>query len=98
MSTKFYRHTAKGRFSLENPGILIGVRRSAGLYCWDCKLTLCKGGDEAIHKKGDDSLWHEKCPRCGKKPINENLKNNTMGRELGFNKNKPKRKTGVSSC
>ena len=98
MSTKFYRHTSKGRFSVENPGIPIGTRRSAGLYCWDCDLTLCKGGNEAIHKNDNDSSWHKKCPKCGKKPIHEDLTNSTMGRELGFNKNKPQRKTGVSSC
>ncbi len=27
----------------------IGCRAAAGLYCWDCNVTLCKGGKERIH-------------------------------------------------
>lgn len=28
----------------------IGKRGAAGLFCWDCDCTLCKGGNDAIHQ------------------------------------------------
>lgn len=48
------------RFHLKDR--LIGIRRLAGPYCWDCGITLCKGGIEKIHISSD---WHEACPKCG---------------------------------
>jgi len=72
----------------------IGKRSAAGLYCWDCNITLCKDGE--VHN--NSSNWDTKCPVCGKVPEKENLSNSTAGRELGFNKNLPKRKAGVASC
>ena len=69
----------------------IGKRSAAGPYCWDCGITLSKG---RVHY---DDGWYEKCPKCGKTPKDEGWES-AAGRELGFNKTKPKRKTGVASC
>lgn len=73
----------------------IGKRSAAGLYCWDCGETLCKGGTENVHEGGE---WYDKCPKCGKEPEKEKLEKSSAGRELGFNKSKPQKKSGVKSC
>jgi len=103
MGTNFY--TGKSN------SIFVGKRSSAGNYCWDCGTTLCIGGNKKVHlgctcedkkdinsRLGCKKHWHKKCPICGKNPIDESLENSTGGRELGFNKNTPRKKTGVSSC
>ena len=74
----------------------IGKRSAAGLYCWDCDLTLCYGGKNNVH--GGYNQWYRKCPECGKLPEKETLENSSAGRELGFNKNPFKKKVGVQSC
>lgn len=74
----------------------IGKRSSAGFYCWDCDITLCKQGNDGIHH--EESRWYKTCPKCGKEPEIEKLTKNSTGRELGFNKTKPNRKKGVKSC
>jgi hypothetical protein len=77
----------------------IGKRSAAGLYCWECGVSLCKEGEERVHYgTGNPKEWHEVCPKCGKKETKESLEESTTGRELGFNKSKPKKKIGVSSC
>ena len=82
MGTNFY--TLDGKH--------IGKRSAAGLYCWDCMVTLCKG---RVHYGND---FHDICPQCGQGPARENLDNSAAGRELGFNKFAPVLKTGVRSC
>ena len=92
-------------------GIHIGKRNAAGLYCWDCNITLCKGGNEEIHLGCDcadkktveerikcDRHWYKACPRCDTKSVKETLSNSSGGRELGFNKKAFKKKVGVRSC
>ena len=74
----------------------VGKRSAAGLYCWDCRLTLCKGGEEKIHFSEGDK-FHKACPKCGKKPKDEGW-GSSAGRELGFNKGPFKPKKGVASC
>jgi len=102
MGTNFY-------FGKEETGVHIGKRSAAGLYCWDCGVSLCNQskdpwsekylyGHDAVHYSGSEKGWLNRCPICGKKPTAEPLKNSTGGRELGFNKIKPQRKTGVASC
>lgn len=73
----------------------IGKRSAAGMYCWDCGITLCKAGEKGVHM-GED--WYDECPRCDQKPEKEKLEESSAGRELGFNKSKPKKKKGVASC
>lgn len=47
MGTNFY---LKGHRGDDDPKYHIGKRSAAGLYCWDCRITLCKGGESAIHR------------------------------------------------
>lgn len=76
----------------------IGKRSAAGPFCWDCNITLCKKGNEGIHLSKYEKEWHDKCPKCGKTKTEESLTESSGGRELGFNRHPPKRKTGVASC
>jgi len=86
MGTNYY--TSKGKH--------IGKKSAAGKYCWDCKITLCKGGIKDVHT--GHSEWFDSCPECYGKPKEETLDNSAAGRELGFNKQPYKAKTGVASC
>ena len=82
-------------FYLKNDERHIGKRSAAGHYCWDCGVTLCRDGNDNIH---GDGKWYENCPNCGTKQQDERLEESSAGRELGFNKKRPKAKKGVSSC
>jgi len=86
MGTNFY--TLSGKH--------VGKRSAAGLYCWDCNVTLCRVGNKGVHFSKNE--LHDKCPKCGKKVIFEDFSNSSAGRELGFNNSKPKVKSGVASC
>lgn len=76
--------------------IHIGKRSAAGYYCWDCEQTLCIEGEQAIHS--GNQTWYVKCPKCGEEIMEEDFNESAAGRELGFNKSEPKRKTGVRTC
>lgn len=94
MSTNFYwpHEEEAGRM---DPSIHLGKRSAAGLYCWDCGLTLCKGGEARIHF---DDEWYDACPRCGGKPVDKTLTSGAVGVELGFAKAPTAKPTGVRSC
>jgi len=92
MGTNFY---LRGHGHTDDPQYHIGKRSTAGQYCWDCDITLCRKGNSGIH---GESSWHDACPKCGKKPREESLSEGAVGRELGFNKSEPKKKSGVSSA
>ena len=77
-------------------GIHIGKRSASGMYCWDCRLTLCKEGESGIHYGASE--WFKSCPKCGMGEIVESFESSSVGRELGFNREKPKEKNGVKSC
>ncbi len=85
-------------------GTHAGKRSAAGLYCFDCDITLHKLDKDKVHyccSHTDpmcDCEWYDACPKCGAKPLKESLNNDSAGRELGFNKKPFKRKTGVASC
>lgn len=51
-------------FDEDDPKYHLGKRSGAGRYCWDCKLTLCAGGEGAIHE--GKSTFFSACPKCGK--------------------------------
>lgn len=44
----------------------IGKRSAAGMYCWDCNITLHKNGVNAIHKSSHEYNWYKSCPQCNK--------------------------------
>lgn len=79
-----------------DPEFHIGKRSAAGAYCWDCGITLCKGGNKTIHFSTTD--WYKACPECGQRKRSEDFSESSVGRELGFNRSSPSAKTGVSSC
>lgn len=92
MGTNFY---VDNHNQSSNPKWHIGKRSAAGWYCWDCDITLCKDGEENIH---GNSEWCHECPKCGAKKQDESFTEGAAGRELGFNKEQYKQKTGVASC
>lgn len=90
MGTNFYW------MDVNKKEVHIGKRSAAGYYCWGCGMTLCKGGEEDVHT--DRSDWWDHCPNCNAKPKKESMEQSAAGRELGFNKSAPAKKTGVRSC
>ena len=96
MGTNFYIRGHRNDADDMDPETHIGRRSAAGMYCWDCNMTLCKDGTSRVHL--GRSAWHECCPSCGQKPQDESLKQSSAGRELGFNRTVPKAKTGVAGC
>lgn len=111
MGTNFY-DAIKSPVGVVSEGRHIGKRSAAGLYCWNCKLTLCRGGKEAVHTGGSRFIrlfdsnwaaerakgWYDACPGCGQREVSESLEESSAGRELGFNKSSPRSKDGVASC
>jgi hypothetical protein len=73
----------------------IGKRSAAGMFCWDCGLSLCGAGHDEVHRS---AMFLPSCAVCGEVPQKESLTNGAMGRELGFNWSKPERKNGVASA
>jgi hypothetical protein len=103
MGTNFY---IAGHAHDDSPKWHIGKRSAAGLFCWDCNITLCKFGNEGIHRgNGTPSMvdldharrWHARCPLCKKARQDEGTAS-SGSRELGFNKTAPKAKKGVATC
>lgn len=88
--------------SSDDPKIHIGKRSAAGLYCWDCSITLCRYGEAGIHHFAidchDANRFHTECPRCGTKAQDERLDTGAVATELGFAAPHTARPTGVSSC
>lgn len=68
MGTNFYFAKTKKALK-DNITIHIGKRSAAGMYCYNCKITLCGNGEEKIHCH--DSIWLNRCPVC-RKTQNEN--------------------------
>ena len=110
MSTNFYE-ALRDKNSIVFRGQHIGKRGAAGMYCWDCKVTLCRGGRQAIHSGGKYILthpyvqwrnerakeWFDSCQGCGQKALEEPLHKSSVGLELGFN-HTAEVKHGVASC
>jgi len=94
MGTNFYWAEENVRYSTD-PIVHIGKRSAAGMYCWDCRITLCKGGESRIHR---DSIFYDECPRCGKSRIREKLDISPVDVELGFAKPRTEKPTGVQGC
>ena len=96
MGTNFYLTRYYYKYNDEYQGH-IGKRSAAGLYCWDCNITLCMSGNNGIHYS--HSGFFDKCPKCGQAPSDEKLQESSSGMELGFvNKHKIVEKKGVRGC
>lgn len=74
--------TVEFEIDSDDPRWHIGKRSAAGPYCWDCDLTLCKGGNAAIHHSGNE--WFDQCPNCGKTQTDKPGLSGPAGVELGF--------------
>lgn len=86
MGTNFYwkKWNGTGR-------VHIGKRSAAGLYCYDCGVTLCLQGEAGVHRGGGFSeeehraKWHPACPMCGAtKAEFDGLTEGPAAVELGF--------------
>lgn len=96
MGTNFYLKKDYHKYTDEYAGH-IGKRSAAGLYCWDCNITLCMGGLQGIHFSEYD--FYDKCPKCGQGIIKEKLEDSSAGLELGFaDRHGIKKKKGVRGC
>lgn len=91
MGTNFYFISKNDHIDIH-----IGKRSAAGMFCWDCGLSLNAGGHECVHQSNSYIL--DQCAVCGLPAKQERLESSSAGRELGFNKSKPKPKVGISSC
>jgi hypothetical protein len=98
MGTNFYIYQERPthrepQYDSMDPEYHVGKRSAAGMYCWDCDITLCKG---RVHY-GDE--FHDRCPTCGKKPKKyDALSKGPAAVELGFAEPETKRPTGVQGC
>lgn len=96
-----------------DPARHLGKRSAAGLFCYDCDVTLYRYGTDRIHEEPPDvpprgdlgvrlkayaAAWYDRCPRCGQAPAEEPLHTSAAGVELGFAKPRRVRPTGVRSC
>ena len=84
----------------ESIDLHIGKRSAAGLYCWDCRLTLCLLGEQEIHGRTCDVNWAKSCPKCGQAPAEAKLSDqgHPAGLELGFAKAATEQPAGVRGC
>lgn len=71
----------------------IGKRFGAGIWCWDCKVSL--NVEDRSAPFGQRTL--DACPNCGlKRP--EQLPFSSGMRELGFDKSEPREHTGIDGA
>ena len=112
MGTNFYWDPPDTVPDDMDPKYHIGKRSAAGMYCYDCSLTMCAAGESQVHhggprgirfmtdayKEWEKEAWYEKCPKCGAEREEESLKESATGVELGFAEAKVERPTGLKSC
>lgn len=92
MGTNFFWNDGKEIEDNMDPEFHIGKRSAAGLYCWDCGVSLCEDGNSSVHS--ERSAWHSECPMCGSNPTEEKEGNPVMV-ELGFSSPRDSRPRGV---
>lgn len=83
-------------FYLIDTGQHVGRRSAAGLWCWDCGVTLCTGGVGWLHQSQCGFL--PACPSCGQKRVAGPSAYSSVLVELGFAKAAEERLTGVQGC
>lgn len=92
----------------------IGKRSAAGLFCFDCGISLGIGGNRHVHNCArtlpqylqnlhkdmieQGKEQYDRCPMCGKEYVKEDFGASTAGIELGFNQNQTEKRTGVRSA
>lgn len=79
----------------------IGKRCAAGLWCWDCNVTLQASGLAGIHQSNKwpgAEVQLSRCPKCGKPATERSFTETTGGVELGFAKSEDVPRHGVSTC
>ena len=81
MGTNFYWTRVVKFRKDDDPKVHIGKRSAAGMYCWDCGLTIRD--------------WRKECPKCRQKPVKEGLSAGPAAVELGFAEPRKERPTGV---
>lgn len=79
----------------------IGKRSAAGLYCWDCRETLCKDGEAGIHHSCGHNIgcrcrWFDSCPNCGN--VQQKNSYNPVMVELGFSPAAKVPPTGIAGA
>jgi len=95
----------------DSPLIHIGKRSEAGLYCFDCGVTLVYNdvvaGFDRSAGNSRNKLVHTSqayqsntCPQCGESETQETLETSAAGLELGFRDGSPtaEERRGVRSC
>jgi hypothetical protein len=101
MGTNFYWDPPDEVPNDDDPQYHIGKRSAAGMYCYDCNISMCAKGEAYVHRgsweDGDDH-WHKRCPECGLSAQPEDLKDSCVGVELGFGEAKQRRPDGMHSC
>lgn len=65
----------------DKPIIHIGKINAAGLFCWDCGVSLCASGNHKVHCH--QQWWLDECPICGQRPGKENSGNGSVSRKHG---------------
>lgn len=99
MGTNFYWKRGSAKADHMDPEYHIGKRSAAGTYCWDCKRTLCKGGEGKIHYgNGGPDEWLTACPICGKSDKPVKGWKGAAAVELGFAKPNDVLPKGVQTC
>ena len=79
---------------IEN-GEVIGIKKTAGLFCYDCDVSLCKD----VHNiQNPHTEWYDKCPSCGNRFVKTNISQEEIVQDLGLGKGKPKKKKGIGTC
>lgn len=77
----------------------IGKRSAAGVWCWDCRISLNDPVSGVYYRHQEDGSIQFTCPRCGKSANSKDLPFKPALRELGFDKSAPRAHSGVDgSC
>jgi hypothetical protein len=99
MGTNFYINNLPEEWDWMDPEYHIGKRSAAGLYCWDCRVSLFSGPIERLHFADPEYHMRNRCPECDKEPIKEGLTAGSAAVELGFAQPyKLEERFGVKSC
>lgn len=97
MGTNFYWIANPEKEDEDEPAIHIGKRSAAGPFCWDCMKSLCKNGEQGVHKgSAFEDNFHKKCPFCGKSKRDAGYSAAMV--ELGFADATMEKPSGVSTC